>query len=94
MPKFKPGQSGNPKGRPKGSPNRLSCEMKERIELIIDGLLEGLEEDLQKVSPNKRLKFFLALLEFILPKLKRIELKEDSRDLEIPVSLWDNLNGK
>ncbi|MCA8830297.1 hypothetical protein [Hymenobacter pini] len=66
---FKPGQG----GRKKGSKNRFTTAIVERIEDVLHKLDETLLEDIEKLTPAKRVEAFLQLQEYVRPKLSRKE---------------------
>ena len=74
---FKKGESGNPKGRPTGKANKVNQEIRERINDFLDNNFELIQNDLLEMESKERVKFYLELLAFGLPKLKQIELTND-----------------
>ena len=70
---FKKGQSGNPKGRPKGSKDKATAELRAWVEKFIADNLDTIESDIKELEPNERVKFFLALLNYSLPKQQSVK---------------------
>lgn len=67
----------NRSGRKKGTPNKTTAEMKSLLTSIISNQLETLERDiikLKKTNPEEALKLSIKLLEFIIPKMNKMEL--------------------
>ena len=76
---YKPGKSGNPQGRPPGAVNKVTEDMRSKIEgmLIEHFTLESIAEDLKAAKPHERLRFKLALIEYVLPKMRSTEMRLD-----------------
>lgn len=70
---FKKGQSGNPKGRPRGAKNKATNELREWVERFINENLDTIANDIKELEPNERVKFFLALLNYTLPKQQSVK---------------------
>lgn len=68
--RFLPGVSGNPKGRPKGSRNRNNSELRERLRAFVDGSFEEITGLIESLPPLERLKAYMDLLPYALPKLQ------------------------
>ena len=64
-------------GRPKGSVNKSSNEIRETFQLLLENNLEKLQEDLNELEPKDRIKLLLDLSNYILPKLRSIDLQSD-----------------
>ena len=60
-------------GRPPGSPNRITAKVKDAYGLLLEGCLPKLKADVDSLDPKDRLSFLLALSEYILPKLSRVD---------------------
>lgn len=76
---FKKGQSGNPEGRPPGSPNKVTQEIRERINDFLDNNFDDIQADIQRLEPKDRVKFFIELLSFGVPRLKNIGMDIQNR---------------
>ena len=78
---FKKGQSGNPKGRPRGAKNKATNELREWVERLINDNLDTFANDIKELDPNDRVKFFLALLNYTLPKQQSVKAEiNDERE--------------
>jgi Family of unknown function (DUF5681) len=75
MPAFKPGQSGNPNGRKPGALNKKTIESVNRAQKMI----EAIENDpkfktmLEDMSVKEMRQMYMELLEYVTPKLSRVE---------------------
>lgn len=76
---FKPGQSGNPGGRPKGSKNRADQELKQWLQMLVDGQRTQFEKDLKKVNPAQRLAILERLMSFLIPKQQSLSTEDRLR---------------
>lgn len=77
---FKKGISGNPQGRKPGSKDKAQADIKQAYQSLIEGNLSNIENWLNEVAakdPGKALDFMLRLSDFILPKMKAVELQSD-----------------
>ena len=61
------------KGRPKGSVNISTGQIREAIQLIVEDNIQQIERDLVALEPRDRVKFFIDLASFVLPRLKATE---------------------
>lgn len=71
-----PGNTRNKGGRPKGSPNKSTALAREAIAKFVDGNAERLQGWLDQIaaeSPKDAFNAFLALAEYHVPKLARVE---------------------
>jgi hypothetical protein len=85
-----PFQPGNhlSKGRPKGAINKTTAETKSFLIRISNKLGECVEEDLELMDPKDRVKIWLELQEYLIPKLSRTEITgEDGAMIEIKQTL-------
>ena len=64
-------------GRPKGSVNKSSNEIRETFQLLLENNIEKIQEDLNELEPKDRIKLLLDLSNFIIPKMKSVDLKSD-----------------
>lgn len=78
MAKFKKGESGNVNGRPKGVPNKVTGDMRELAMQFTKDNWVTLQADFDLLkSPKDRLSFRLALLEFVMGRMTRVEMKAE-----------------
>jgi hypothetical protein len=71
------------KGRPKGSPNKVTATAKEFLQMLSDELRETILNDLSQLEPLERVKVFIQLQEFLIPKLARKQIEPIGEDNKI-----------
>jgi DNA polymerase III delta prime subunit len=67
--------------RPKGSQNKISSEVKEKLQLLIDDLIASLNVD--ELDANQRIKMLQIALQYTLPRLQAMVIKDDVKDLPL-----------
>lgn len=75
---FEKGQSGNPSGKKKGTTNKISAEYRDYLRklLLTKKKKQKLEKELNELTGKDYLKFYIALMQYIIPKPATAELKE------------------
>lgn len=81
----------NRAGRPPGTPNRINEEIRSRINDFLENNFDNIENDLLQLEPRERIKFYIDLLSFGLPKLKSVELNADINDAREPLQIITTL---
>ena len=74
---FRPGTTGNPSGRPQGAKDKTQADIKQAYQSLIEGNLSNIETWLHEVAtkdPGRAIELMLRLSEFILPKIKAVEI--------------------
>ena len=79
--KFQKGMSGNPNGRPIGTPNKVSNELRSRISLFLDTEFSNVRKAFKTLEAEKKLKFYIDLLAYSIPKLSNTKLDFDVENL-------------
>jgi hypothetical protein len=79
-------------GRPAGALNRSTEQMKLTLARAANNTLNTIAEDLEKIrkkDPEKAIELSLKLMEYVLPKLSRTEMKAeiDQRIQQINVNI-------
>lgn len=69
----------NPNGRPKGTPNKITGELRTRIKDFLDDNFETVTDEFKKLDGEKKIQFYLKLIEYVLPKNRAIEEKTVDR---------------
>ena len=64
-------------GRPKGIPNKTTTEIREAFSELLQGNLEQLKVDIASLEPASRVKLLLDMAQFVVPKLRSIDLQSD-----------------
>ena len=64
-------------GRPIGSKNLASSQIRDTFQLLLENNLEKIQDDLNELEPKDRIQLLLSLANYILPKLRSIDLKSD-----------------
>ncbi len=72
---FEKGVSGNPNGRPAGSTNKSTQAIREIVHGIVDNQISKIETELNSLSGKEYISAITGLMEFVLPKLSRTDLK-------------------
>ena len=72
----------NANGRPKGAPNQATAKARELFTKLLDDNLERLQSDLDILAPKDRVKAILEIANYVLPKLRTIDVNEISSDEE------------
>ena len=67
--------------RPKGSPNKITSEVKEKLQLLIDDLIASL--NVNELDANQRIKMLQIALQYTLPRLQAMVIKDDVKDLPL-----------
>lgn len=72
---FVKGISGNPNGRPSGAVNLATKEIREVVTAIVKNNILQLQTDIEAMGPLTRAKVLLALMEFVLPKVQKVQVE-------------------
>ena len=61
-------------GRPKGSGNKKLNVMRDKFQQLLDGYpIQQMQDDLMEMEPGERLRLIIAMGDFFLPKLNRVD---------------------
>ena len=82
MSKFNTGNKAG-RGRPLGSPNKVTATAKEFLQMLSDELRETILNDISQLEPLERVKVFIQLQEFLIPKLARKQIEPIGEDNKI-----------
>ena len=64
-------------GRKAGTPNKATKDIRDAFTLLIENNLSKLQEDLNGLEPKQRVKLLLDMAQFVVPKLRSIDLQSD-----------------
>jgi len=64
-------------GRKAGSLNRATKDIRDAFTLLIENNIDTLQEDLNGLEPKERVKLLLDMAQFVVPKLRSIDLQSD-----------------
>lgn len=82
----------NLKGRPKNAVNRTTNAVKECFTTLLECNLEQLQEDISSLKPYERIRIILELANYVLPRMKAVEVTNVDNDnykpIVIDMSLW------
>ena len=70
-------------GRQKGTPNKYTQELKDTYQDFLNkniGKMQSLFDDVAATNPQKALELMIKISEFVLPKMKAIELDTPVND--------------
>jgi len=84
---FTRGKSGNPQGRPSGTINRASQDLREHISNLLEDRYEQLLADLDMLEPKDRVKVYVDLLQYSIPKLQSTPMLHDQGELTGPTQI-------
>ena len=68
-------------GRAKGIPNKTTTEIREAFSELLQGNLEQLKVDIASLEPASRVKLLLDMAQFVVPKLRSIDLQTDEEEI-------------
>jgi hypothetical protein len=78
---FEKGVSGNPMGRPKGSIDRSSQQLKDCIKKFLLNEFEIIKKDFNQLSPKDRVRLYIDLLAYTVPKVQSVEFENGFESL-------------
>ena len=73
-------------GRPKGSVGKSNNKIRDTFQLLLENNIEKIQEDLNELAPKDRIKLLLDLSNFIIPKMKSVDLKAETETILIDFS--------
>ena len=67
--------------RPKGSKNKITSEVRIKLQDLLDDLIASL--DVNEQDANQRIKMLQIALQFTLPRLQAMVIKDEVKDLPL-----------
>ena len=83
----KQGVSGNLNGRGKGTPNKVTQLQREFIQSLLDTQQDKILTELNQLHGKDYLNAVNGLMEFVLPKLQRTELKNENGNYDVSLNI-------
>lgn len=74
---FKKGESGNPAGKPQGTRNKTTRQMRDLISGFLADNFEDVVEAFEELKPREKVKAYVDLLQYAIPKMQSTQLKSD-----------------
>ncbi len=68
-------------GRIAGTPNKTTGELREKINQFVSSTLDTVIQDFSTLTPESRIKYFIQILSFALPKLSEKDLDHTFRNV-------------
>ena len=68
-------------GRKAGTPNKATKDIRDAFTLLIENNLSKLQEDINGLEPKQRVKLLLDMAQFVVPKLRNVDLKTDEKEI-------------
>jgi len=68
-------------GRKAGTPNKATKDIRDAFTLLIENNIDTLQEDLNGLEPKQRVKLLLDMAQFVVPKLRSVDLKTDEEEI-------------
>lgn len=81
MAQFKKGEG----GRKKGSSNKVTIIQRDFIQCLLDSQQDKIKSELSKLTGKDYISAITGMMEFVLPKLQRTELKGADDNYSLPV---------
>ena len=68
-------------GRKAGTPNKATKDIRDAFTLLIENNIDTLQKDLDSLEPKERVKLLLDMAQFVVPKLRSIDLQTDEEEI-------------
>lgn len=81
-------KEGHSNGRPKGAANKTTKQLREAITAFIADKQDQFETDWKELSAKDRVRAYIDLVQYVLPKLKAVEAIEPKEKEVKPPIQW------
>jgi hypothetical protein len=78
-------------GRKAGSLNKATKDIRHAFTLLIESNIDTLQQDLDSLEPRERLKLIIELSQYVIPKLRSVDLKSDVEEV-VTISFNEEIN--
>ena len=68
-------------GRKAGTPNKATKDIRDAFTLLLEDNLPTLKRDISSLEPKERVKLLLDMAQFVVPKLRSIDLQTDEEEI-------------
>jgi hypothetical protein len=79
------------KGRPPGAANKTTAQIKDYLQTVSEYLETDLISDIEVLNPIERVKLWLSIQEYLIPKLGRMQISDSDNEVNITISYPDDL---
>jgi hypothetical protein len=79
------------KGRPPGTPNKTTAQIKDYLQTVSEYLETELMSDIDVLNPIERVKLWLSIQEYLIPKLGRMQISDSDNEVNITISYPEDL---
>jgi hypothetical protein len=66
-------------GRKPNVPNKVTAKVRDAFALLLENNIDNLQRDIDELRPNERIRVLIQLSEFIIPKLKSIDIMQQQQ---------------
>jgi len=73
-------------GRPKGSQNKTTAQIKDFLQSVSEHIETDLMSDIEVLTPIERVKLWLSIQEYLIPKLGRMQISDSDNEVNITIS--------
>lgn len=79
------------KGRPPGAANKTTAQIKDFLQSVSEHIETDLMSDIEVLTPIERVKLWLSIQEYLIPKLGRMQISDSDNEVNITISYPEDL---